>query len=111
MALVASNTSKRENSSPLISSFSVPYTIFMYKEELRKRNNHFMKLSKVKIYLTDTLITNTIRNIKKYDVIEVLNINQQMLFKKRLYSKMHKIRKLEKLGVKDIDPNRLSDDL
>lgn len=110
MSLISSKSLKRERSTSS-SYYSLPYTIFMYKEELRKRDTHFIKLSKVKIYLTDNLISNTIRNINKYDVEEVMNINQQMLFKKRLHTKMHKIRKLEKLGVKDIDPNYISDEM
>lgn len=110
--IMASKSHKRERVSNSSSSFlSIPYTIFMYKEELRKRDNHFIKLSKVKIYLTDNLISNTIRNISQYDVAEVMNINQQMMFKKRLCKKIYKISKLEKLGVKDIDPSRISDDI
>ncbi|XP_013100936.2 uncharacterized protein LOC106082759 [Stomoxys calcitrans] len=90
---------------------SIPYTIFMYKEELRKGTAEFMRLSKVKLHLTDTLITKTIQNISQYDVAEVITIDQQMVFKKRLFSKMHKIRKLEKMGLKHIDPNQISEDL
>ncbi|XP_075150300.1 uncharacterized protein LOC142224411 [Haematobia irritans] len=91
--------------------FSIPYTIFIYKEELRKGTAEFMRLSKVKLHLTDTLITKTIKNISQYDVAEVININEQMIFKKRLFSKMHKIRKLQKMGLKHIDPNQISDDV
>lgn len=110
--IMASKSHKRERVSNSSSSFlSIPYTIFMYKEELRKRDTPFIKLSKVKIYLTDNLISNTIRNISQYDVAEVMNINEQMMFKKRLCKKIHKIKKLEKLGIKDIDPSRISDDI
>ncbi|KAI8125849.1 hypothetical protein FF38_07977 [Lucilia cuprina] len=101
---------KRERTAS-INYYSIPYTIFMYKEELRKKDHEFMRMSKVKLYLTDNLISNTIRNIGQYDITEVMNINQQMMFKKRLHTKMHKIRKLEKLGVKNIDPNYISDEL
>lgn len=110
-SLSTTSSSSASSQSGTSSSYSLPYTIFMYKEELRKGTSEFMRLSKVKLHLTDNLISNTIRNITKYDVSEVININEQMMFKKRLYSKMHKIRKLEKMGIKHIDPNQISEEL
>ncbi|XP_065356024.1 uncharacterized protein LOC135950407 [Calliphora vicina] len=104
--------SERKSSSSSTSPYSLPYMIYRYKEELRKPDDKpFMRLSKVKVLLTDNMITNTIRNIGQYDVMEIMNLNEQLQFKKRLQTKMHKIRKLEKMGVKDIDPNNISDEM
>uniref|UniRef100_A0A1I8M0V1 Uncharacterized protein n=1 Tax=Musca domestica TaxID=7370 RepID=A0A1I8M0V1_MUSDO len=107
---LAASTSSGTPSSMSSSNYSIPYTIFIYRQELRKGRDEFMRLSKVKLHLTDNLIVNTIQNITKYDVAEVININEQMQYKKRLFSKMYKIRKLEKMGLKHIDPNQISDD-
>ncbi|XP_061392934.1 uncharacterized protein LOC133328381 [Musca vetustissima] len=105
-----SATAATQPSSMSSSNYSIPYTIFIYRQELRKGRDEFMRLSKVKLHLTDNLIVNTIQNITKYDVAEVININEQMQYKKRLFSKMYKIRKLEKMGLKHIDPNQISDE-
>ncbi|XP_005191334.2 uncharacterized protein LOC101888853 [Musca domestica] len=107
---LTASTSSATPSSMSSSNYSIPYTIFIYRQELRKGRDEFMRLSKVKLHLTDNLIVNTIQNITKYDVAEVININEQMQYKKRLFSKMYKIRKLEKMGLKHIDPNQISDD-
>ncbi|KAH8413282.1 hypothetical protein KR009_009607 [Drosophila setifemur] len=94
---------------PLPSLPSLHYTLFAYREELRRRNTPFMKMSTIKLHLTDNLILQTIKNIRQYDTIEIMNLNREITFKRRLTKQMHKVRKLEKLGL-NVDPRKLGAD-
>lgn len=94
---------------PLPSLPSLHYTLFAYREELRRRDAPFMKMSTIKLHLTDNLILQTIKNIRQYDTIEIMNLNQEINFKRRLTKQMRKVRKLEKLGL-HIDPRKINED-
>nr|AAL48838.1 RE26062p [Drosophila melanogaster] len=63
---------------PLPSLPSLHYTLFAYREELRRRDAPFMKMSTIKLHLTDNLILQTIKNIRQYDTIEIMNLNQEI---------------------------------
>ncbi|EDW11327.1 uncharacterized protein LOC6575881 [Drosophila mojavensis] len=93
---------------PLPQLPSLPYTLFAYREELRRRDAPFMKMSTIKLHLTDNLILQTIKNIRQLDTIEIMNLNREIVFKRKLTKQMHKVRKLEKLGL-SVDPRQLKD--
>ncbi|XP_030383841.1 uncharacterized protein LOC115631269 [Scaptodrosophila lebanonensis] len=93
---------------PLPQLPSLHYTLYAYREELRRRDAPFMKMSTIKLHLTDNLILQTIKNIRQYDTIEIMNLNREIVFKRKLYRQMRKVRKLEKLGL-NIDPRKLNE--
>ncbi|KAH8419275.1 hypothetical protein KR222_003582 [Zaprionus bogoriensis] len=92
---------------PLPQLPSLPYTLFAYREELRRRDAPFMKMSTIKLHLTDNLILHTIKNIRKLDTIEIMNLNREIVFKRKLTKQMRKVRKLEQLGV-NVDPRQMN---
>ncbi|XP_022229019.1 uncharacterized protein LOC111078571 [Drosophila obscura] len=93
---------------PLPSMPSLHYTLYAYREELRRRDVPFMKMSTIKLHLTDNLILQTIKNIRQFDTMEIMNLNREITFKRRLTKQMRKVRKLEKLGL-NIDPRKLTE--
>lgn len=92
---------------PLPQLPSLPYTLFAYREELRRRDAPFLKMSTIKLHLTDNLILHTIKNIRQLDTIEIMNLNREIHFKRKLTKQMRKVRKLEKLGI-NADPRQLN---
>lgn len=92
---------------PLPQLPSLPYTLFAYREELRRRDAPFLKMSTIKLHLTDNLILHTIKNIRQLDTIEIMNLNREIHFKRKLTKQMRKVRKLEKLGI-NADPRQMN---
>ncbi|ALC37961.1 halo [Drosophila busckii] len=93
---------------PLPQLPSLHYTLFAYREELRRRDAPFMKMSSIKLHLTDNLILQTIKNIRQLDTMEIMNLNREIVFKRKLTKQMGKVRKLEKLGL-NVDPRKLNE--
>lgn len=90
---------------------SVSYTLFLYREELSRRNTRYMRLSKTKICLTDGLISKTIRNIPQCSVEDLKACSREMQFKNKLKQQIHRLKRLQELGVKNASPNLISTDL
>ena len=86
---------------------SVSYTLFLYREELRRSQCSFKRLNRTKISLTDKLIKKSVRNLEKCSMEDLHAINREILFKKKLKYQMQRSRQLEKLGMRNIDPNQI----
>lgn len=86
---------------------TVSYTLFLYREELRRSQTRFMRLNRTKISLTDKLISKSVRNLEKCSTEDLQAINRELMFKKKLKYQMQRIRHLEKLGMKNVNPNNL----
>ncbi|XP_013115157.1 uncharacterized protein LOC106092778 [Stomoxys calcitrans] len=90
---------------------SISYTLFLYREELKRRQVSFKRLSRTKISLTDKLITKSVRNLEKCTTEDLRAINQELLFKKKLKHQIKRIYNLEKLGIRNANPNLESTEL
>ncbi|XP_046808244.1 uncharacterized protein LOC124420162 [Lucilia cuprina] len=89
------------------SKSTVSYTLFLYREELRRNQTRYIRLNRTKISLTDKLISTSVRNLEKCSMEDLHAINREILFKKKLKYQVQRIRNLEKLGVKNVNPNQL----
>lgn len=90
---------------------SVTYTLFLYRLELRRAKMHYKRLNRTKLTLTDGLITKSFRNLKNCSSDDLQAITREINFKRKLKSQLLRIRKLEKLGMKNINPNAQSTEL
>lgn len=90
---------------------TVPYTLFLYREELRRRNTQYIRLSKTKIYLTDGLISKTVRNITRLNVEELKNLSREIMFKKKLRHQVKRLRRLQEIGITNPNPNAMTTEL
>ena len=84
---------------------SVSYTLFLYREELRRSQCSLKRLNRTKISLTDKLIKKSVRNLEKWSMEDLQAINREILFKKKLKYQMQRSRQLEKLDMKNNDQN------
>ncbi|KAM7355815.1 uncharacterized protein ACRADG_001763 [Cochliomyia hominivorax] len=89
------------------SKSTVSYTLFLYREELRRSQTRFVSLSRTKISLTDKLISKSVRNLEKCSMEDLRAINREILFKKKLKYQMQRVKQLEKLGMKNVNPDKL----
>ncbi|XP_037817869.1 uncharacterized protein LOC119607834 [Lucilia sericata] len=89
-------------------SGSVSYTLFLYREELQRSQCRYKTLNRTKLSLTDKLITISVRNLKQCSMDDLRAINRELVFKKKLQNQMKRIKKLEKLGMKNPNPNKAS---
>ena len=79
-------------------SKNLSYTLFLYREELRRRNSQFMRLSKTKISLTDGLISKTLKQLPSCSAEQLQHVNREMAFKQKLKYKMQKLKTLQRSG-------------
>ncbi|XP_023305691.1 uncharacterized protein LOC111687481 [Lucilia cuprina] len=89
------------------SKTTVTYTLFLYRKELHRSQCRYKTLNRTKLSLTDKLITNSVRNIRKCSMSDLQAINREMAFKKILKQQIKRIRQLEKMGMKNVNPNKL----
>ncbi|KAM7357143.1 uncharacterized protein ACRADG_002635 [Cochliomyia hominivorax] len=89
------------------SKSTVSYTLFLYREELRRSQSCSMRLNRTKISLTDKLISKSVRNLEKCSMEDLRAINREILFKKKLKYQIKRVKQLEKMGMKNINPNQL----
>ncbi|XP_065361819.1 uncharacterized protein LOC135955396 [Calliphora vicina] len=83
------------------------YILFLYREELRRTESRFIRLTKTKISLTDKLISKSVRKLEKCSIEDLKAINSEIEFKKQLKNDIKRSRELEKLGLKNVNPNKL----
>ncbi|XP_061386734.1 uncharacterized protein LOC133321668 [Musca vetustissima] len=83
---------------------SVTYTLFLYREELQRREARHLRLNKTKFVLTDELISKSVRNLHECSRSDLRAISRELMFKKKLQRNIRRIHKLEKLGIKNADP-------
>lgn len=95
----------------IYSSHTVGYTLYLYREELRRPEVRYTRLSKTKLTLTDELITKYIRNMKQCNKDDLQAISREIQFKKTLKTQLHRMRKLENLGMKNVSPSIESTEL
>ncbi|KAH8410697.1 hypothetical protein KR222_006648 [Zaprionus bogoriensis] len=79
---------------------TVSYHLFLYREELSRRNARQLRLSRTKIEITDELISRTVRNIKTCSMDDLKAINRELQFKRKLRSNVSKLRKEAKASAK-----------
>lgn len=84
---------------------TVGYTLFLYREELRRSKVRYSRLNRTKLTLTDELITKGVKNLKQCSMDDLQAITRELLFKKKLNNQLRRIRKLEKMGLKNPNPN------
>ncbi|XP_017489815.1 PREDICTED: uncharacterized protein LOC108378029 [Rhagoletis zephyria] len=78
---------------------SVHYKLFMYQEELRRRNARQIRIAKSKISLTDSLITENVQHLHDCSLEDLRIISREMSFKKHLQKQVSRYSKLTALGV------------
>ncbi|KNC20656.1 hypothetical protein FF38_04814 [Lucilia cuprina] len=90
---------------------TVSYTLFMYREELKRREARYLRLNKTKIVLTSELISKSVRNFKHCTAEDLKAITREMFFKKKLKKQIVRIQKLQNLGIDNANPNAQSTEL
>ncbi|XP_030566889.1 uncharacterized protein LOC115766942 [Drosophila novamexicana] len=75
---------------------TVSYHLFLYREELARRNARQLRLSRTKIEITDELISRTVRNIKSCSMDDLKAVNRELIFKRKLRHNVSKLRKQAK---------------
>ncbi|XP_037929612.1 uncharacterized protein LOC119679457 [Teleopsis dalmanni] len=90
---------------------NLSYQLFLYREELRKRNSQYLRLSKKKFEITDELITQKVSNLNECTPEDIKTINQELEFKRKLKLEIYRTRKLMNLGMKNVGPNTPSTEL
>lgn len=88
----SSVTTPRPSSSTTTNS-QIPYMLFIYREELRKSQGRLLKLSKTKLNLTQEMVSYSVDRITEYDVEELININRQISFTRKLKLHMDHMKK------------------
>lgn len=87
---------------------SISYMLFLYREELRRFNARFLKLSTMKIDITQELISKTVQNIAQCSVEDLEYLSREMVFKRKLRNQVQRMKKLQMLGIRNPDPKTLS---
>ncbi|KAM8710250.1 hypothetical protein ACLKA7_016963 [Drosophila subpalustris] len=77
---------------------TVSYHLFLYREELARRNARQLRLSRTKIEITDKLISRTVKNIKTCSMDDLKAVNRELIFKRKLRRNVSKLRKEAKLA-------------
>ncbi|XP_030372377.1 uncharacterized protein LOC115622550 [Scaptodrosophila lebanonensis] len=90
---------------------TVTYHLYLYREELSRRNVEYMRLSKAKYFITEKLLAKTVRNLKSCSVDELKAVNHQIVFRHKLKRQIHRLRKLQSLGIKNANPHMESTEL
>ncbi|XP_026847408.1 uncharacterized protein LOC113566346 [Drosophila persimilis] len=90
---------------------NVGYHLYLYRQQLARRNVEYMRLSKAKYCITDTLLAKTVRNLKACTVDELKTVNNQIVFRHKLKHQIRRLRKLQFLGIKNANPQMESTEL
>ncbi|XP_017014262.1 uncharacterized protein [Drosophila takahashii] len=90
---------------------SVGYHLYLYRQQLAQKNVEYMRLSKAKYFITDTLLAKTVRNLKGCSVDELKTVNHQIVFRHKLRHQIQRLRKLKSLGIKNANPKMESTEL
>ncbi|XP_022232066.2 uncharacterized protein LOC111080635 [Drosophila obscura] len=90
---------------------NVGYHLYLYRQQLARRNVEYMRLSKAKYCITDTLLAKTVRNLKACSVDELKTVNNQIVFRHKLKHQIRRLRKLQFLGIKNANPQMESTEL
>ncbi|XP_068149033.1 uncharacterized protein [Drosophila tropicalis] len=90
---------------------SVGYHLYLLREQLSRRNVEYMRLSKAKYFITETLLAKTVSNLKGCNIDELKTVNNQIVFKHKLKRQIHRLRKLQSLGIKNANPHMESTEL
>lgn len=77
---------------------SISYTLFLYREQLKRGKASMRHLNRTKISLTDKLISKSVRNLEQCTTEDLRTINRELLFKKKLKYQMQKISQMEKMA-------------
>ncbi|XP_051859569.1 uncharacterized protein LOC133844366 [Drosophila sulfurigaster albostrigata] len=77
---------------------TVSYHLFLYREELARRNARQLRLSRTKIDITEELISRTVKNIKTCSMDDLKAVNRELVFKRKLRNRVSKLRKEAKLA-------------
>ncbi|KAH8379114.1 hypothetical protein KR009_003131 [Drosophila setifemur] len=83
---------------------NVGYHLYLYRQQLSQKKVEYMRLSKAKYVITDTLLTKTVRNLKGCSVEELKTVNKQIVFRHKLKNQILRLRKLRSLGMKNPNP-------
>ncbi|KAH8302742.1 hypothetical protein KR044_010367 [Drosophila immigrans] len=90
---------------------SVGYHLYLYREQLARRKVEYIRLSKAKYFITETLLAKTVRNLKGCSLDELKTVNNQIMFKHKLRHQIHRLRKLQSLGIRNANPQMESTEL
>ncbi|XP_020815728.1 uncharacterized protein LOC110189853 [Drosophila serrata] len=90
---------------------SVGYHLYLYRQQLAQRNVEYIRLSKAKYCITDTLLSKTVRNLKGCSIDELKTVNNQIVFRHKLKHQIMRLRKLKSLGIKNANPKMESTEL
>nr|NP_647928.1 uncharacterized protein Dmel_CG13711 [Drosophila melanogaster]AAF47938.1 uncharacterized protein Dmel_CG13711 [Drosophila melanogaster] len=90
---------------------NVGYHLYLYRQQLSQKNVEYMRLSKAKYFITDTLLAKTVRNLKGYSADELKTVNHQIVFRHKLRRQIQRLRKLRSLGIKNANPKMESTEL
>lgn len=90
---------------------SVGYQVFLYREQLARRKVEYIRLSKAKYFITETLLAKTVRNLQRCSIDELKTVNNQLQFKNKLRHEIHRLRRLQSLGIRNASPHMESTEL
>ncbi|KAH8286326.1 hypothetical protein KR054_007049 [Drosophila jambulina] len=90
---------------------SVGYHLYLYRQQLAQRNVEYIRLSKAKYCITDTLLSKTVKNLKGCSIDELKTVNNQIVFRHKLKHQILRLRKLKSLGIKNANPKMESTEL
>ncbi|XP_033156887.1 uncharacterized protein LOC117138955 [Drosophila mauritiana] len=90
---------------------NVGYHLYLYRQQLSQKNVEYMRLSKAKYFITDTLLAKTVKNLKGCSVDELKTVNHQIVFRHKLRRQIQRLRKLRSLGIKNANPKMESTEL
>ncbi|EDV39008.1 uncharacterized protein Dana_GF25089 [Drosophila ananassae] len=90
---------------------NVGYHLYLYRQQLSRKNVEYMRLSKAKYVITDTLLAKTVRNLKGCSVEDLKTVNNQIVFRHKLKNQILRLRKLRNLGIKNANPQMESTEL
>lgn len=90
---------------------SVGYHLYLYREQLSRRKVEYIRLSKAKYFITETLLAKTVRNLKGCSIDDLKTVNNQIVFKHKLRHQIHRLRKLQSLGIRNANPHMESTEL
>lgn len=75
---------------------TVPYILFIYQEELRRKKARVIRLSKQKLHLTEMLVTRNSTEINNYSEDELENFAREIIYKEKLEQRMKRIEMLRR---------------
>ena len=109
MALEPVKELEGENKTEVVKTLE--YKIFLYRKELKNSKSDFMTSSEIKLDLTSSLIQHNINNISKCSVDDLMNINEQLNYRKRLCFLRYKYKKMEQMDLNNINLKCIWDEI